>query len=301
MQSCFIADPLFEEPEPMLDPMEFVVKDSIAAYVKRMKASNEVYLNYGFEPLKIEMPKSIAEKKKWEEKMGDATVDQTIVKQKIHYYDSIVKANHLQRKITQIHTFSLRSNNDVLGNVMKLNFILSEDFSVIDMKPIYALELTNQEEKVFANYYYDSPIIAGYTYEESRKLSYDFYQYFTDHLNQLNTSFERSDFLKHMVTIFGVTMKERAFNIQNVCESLTSEYIVEEFSDTIGYKVVDFSPVYEINSESETIGYYVLHKFSYFGNLDVDTMTVYVKFSPYYELKKLYETEQEYEPFIPEK
>ncbi|MFD1551874.1 hypothetical protein DNU06_01755 [Putridiphycobacter roseus] len=300
LQSCFVADSIFEEPQTVLDPMEFVVKDSISAYVKRMKSEDEVYLNYGFEPLKVVVPKSIAEQKSWKSKLGDPTFDQVEAAQQFHYYDSLVKKNNLKRKITQVHTFSLRGDDRKVSNLMKVNFVLSEDFSVVDIIPIYEIDLTNDEEKVFANYYYESPIIAGYTYEESKKLSYDFYQYFENYLNQLGTSFEKSKFVKHMVTVFGYTMKDRAFNVQNVCESLTRNYIVAEFSDTIGYQSTNFSSVYEIKADEKLIGYYLLHQFSYNGDLDTDSMTVYVRFTPYYEVDKLYETDQDYEPFIAE-
>ena len=298
LPSCFIANDLFlEEEEPKLSlPLEVVVKDSVYRYIQSKKGINQKYLSYGYEPLKVIVPKEVKNKEMWESRKDVLGFDQEEVNNKIAYYDSIVKTKKLSRKISIEHTFSLRERGDSLLDLQSINFILSNQLEVIDFIPRYQINLDVEEEKAFAKFYYESPIIKAYTYSESQSLSKNFYSFFKDEWNVKKSNIERGAFLEHIVDVVKLVQSENEFDIQSVSQTLLVDYMKKNRSDIIGYEPIDFSPLYEINEDEKLEGYYFFHTFNFQNNDKTEPLSVYVKFNRFYEVEKIIETNESYQP-----
>ncbi len=299
LSSCFIADDIFlEEEEPELTlPLEVIVKDSIYHYILSQKGENQRYLSYGYEPLRVIVPEEIKIKERWENRQNVLGFDPEMVNSKIAYYDSIVKARNLSRKISMVHTFSLREIGDTVLDLQSINFILSNELSVLDFVPSYMVNLSLEEEKVFAKFNYDTPILKAYSYSESQSLSKKFYGFFKQELSNKENSIERGLFLRHIIEVVTLVDEKNEFDVQQVSQSLLIDHMKKNRQDIIDYNPIDFSPLYEINEEENLVGYYFFHTFKFKNVDEADKLSVYVKFNQFYEVERIIETDQPYEAF----
>lgn len=294
--SCFIADDYFKVEEEPQVPMEWVVKDSVTAYVKRRMAHTQTYLNYGFGDVVVREPAALSNLNKWQSRLGNPNYDQVQTCEEIEKNEAIVKERNLQRTIEIEHVFSLRKPGAKNSEVNRIKFLLDENFNVTGLDPVYYATLSEAEEEVFANFFYESPLIKGYTYEESEQLSQSFYQFYKDHLNGLPTIKARSAFLKHALGVFEDVLKYKAFDQQRVAELMATNYLKSSEQSITAYESVNFSPLYQINESDQLIGYYFFHTFRFENQEAKDSMQVYVKFTPYYEVVSVFETDQNYAP-----
>ncbi len=293
--SCLIADDIFKPEDEYRDPIDIVVKDSVRAYLLRNIRPDESYLNYGFGDLRVIVPWEVSEYAKWSGRKGNVNFDQKKVAGKIEELDSIIDQKNLQRTLEIDHVFSTRRKGDSLGEVNKMKFYLNEDFEVKDFDLGYHLVLTEKRERAFANFYYESPLIRGYSYDESKRLNESFYKHFKQKLDSLSTIKERENFLNHTIIICENMMQERAFDQQAIAETLVKEYLKSGSDKVSGYQPKAFSELYQINEVGSLSGYYLFHTFSFEISEGMDSMSVYIKFSPHYEIKSIFETQQEFE------
>ena len=298
LPSCFVVDTLLEEDEPQLTlPFEVIVKDSIYHYIQRGKSRDQKYLSYGYEPLKIIVPQTLKDIELWESRRGQSSFNQQMVEQKIAILDSIRRAQNLKRKISQEHIFSLNNRKDAFTDVQRVIFTLSNELNVIDLKPVYQVQLTTNQERLFAKFFYETPIIKAYSYTESQKLSKSFYQYFKDELNRKDNIFDRNNFLMHIIRVLESVSVDNTFNVQTVAQASLMDYMTKKRADIVGYTPKDFSALYEINEDDNLIGYYFFHTFMYEIDDNVEVMSIYVKFNPFYEVKRITETDQDYDVY----
>ena len=295
LTSCLIADDFFKPEAPYKDPLDIVVKDSVRSYILQSINKDESYLNYGFGELKVLVPSEIANYEKWSKREGDVNFDQKKVAQKKYELDSIIKFKKLERTLTIEHVFSVRGLNDSLGEVNRINFLLNEDFEVKDFQPKYALNLSEKEEEVFANFYYETPLLKGYSPQEAKTLNDSFYSFFKNRLDSLPSMRGRENFLNHVIDICAVVMVHKTFDQQAISERLVKQYFSQGEHEVSGYTPLRFSDLYQINQEGELQGYYLFHTFNFKIDEAVDSMNVYVKFSPYYEIESVFETDQDFE------
>ncbi|MFK8044078.1 MAG: hypothetical protein AB8B72_01185 [Crocinitomicaceae bacterium] len=298
LPSCFVADSLFIEEEPQLAlPFDVIVKDSVYLFIQKNKKPDEKYLSYGYEPLKIIVPQIIKEKEKWEGRRGVAGFDPAVVEQKIAEKDSIIKQNNLKKKISIDHTFSLRDINDSVASVQEVNFILSNELNVIDYNPIYQASVTEEEERIFAKFLYETPILKAYSYSESQELSESFYNFFKEEWGRKNNSLDKSRFLKHTLFVVKEVDEINLFDVQQVSQASLKNYIKANRTDIENYSPLDFSPLYEINEDDTLTGYYFFHTFMFLNEEEAQKMSVYVKFNPFYEVERIVETNQVYDVY----
>ncbi|MFK8037764.1 MAG: hypothetical protein AB8B74_05700 [Crocinitomicaceae bacterium] len=296
LQSCFVVDGMLEEgkPNPVL-PLDIVVKDSIYHYIQTQKDDTQKYLSFGYKPMKIIVPQTIKDLEKWKSRKGQAEFDQGLVDKKIKYFDTIVESKKLSRKISTEHLFSLREKGDTLAELQLVNFILSNEINVVDYQPIYRVELTTEEEKIFAKFYYQRPIIKAYSYEESQKLSKEFYNYFKTEWESKENSLDKSLFLKHIINVVTIVDRVNEVDVQSITENTLFKYMEDKRPDINMYNVIDFSPLYQISETKEDEGFYFFHTFNFENEGRTDEMTIYVKFNSFYEVERIVETNQSYD------
>lgn len=298
LPSCFVVDTLLEEDEPVLAlPFEVVVKDSIYSYIQRGKSANQKYLSYGYEPIKVIIPQTLKDLEMWQGRKGQSGYDQIMVTQKIATLDSIRIAQNLKRKISQNHIFSLNNRKDTFIDIQKVNFILSNELEVKDLTPFYEVQIPTEQERLFAKFFYETPILKAYSYAESQKLSKSFYQYFKNELNLKKNIIDRNNFLKHIILILEGVNKSNLFEVQSVTQDVLKRYMRSTRPDIERYLPINFSELYEINENDELVGYYFFHTFSYLNDGSSEEMSIYVKFNPFYEVERITETNQEYDVF----
>jgi len=298
LQSCFVADSLLLEDEPQLAlPFDVIVKDSVYFFIQNNKKPDERYLSYGYEPLKIIVPQIIKDKEKWESRRGVSGYDPAIVEQNIAEKDSIIKQNNVMKKIIIDHTFSLSDKNESSASLQKVNFVLSNELNVIEYNPYYQTYLTEEEERIFAKFLYETPILKAYSYSESRSLSESFYEFFKEEWNQKNNSLDKSAFLNHILLVVKVVDEVNEFDVQRVAQASLENHIKTKRTDIDGYVSVDFSPLYEISEADTLAGYYFFHTFNYQNDKQAEEMSVYVKFNTFYQVERIVETSEDYDVY----
>ena len=292
LTSCMLADNYYDQKRIPEIPLDQKVQESIKSYIKENINSTDQYLNYDFGKLSIHVPAELQELEKWKSRRGNVNYDQKHVNQQVSRYDSLVSNYNLQRTLKMNHVFSVRHSEDSLGELSKVEFHLDENFKVDNMIPSYNLQLTEDQEEVFANFFYETPLLKGYTYDQSRSLNKKFYAHFKDRLAELPTIKEREDFLNHAIMVWGEVIKNRAFNQQDIAELMAQNYLKHPSQNILSYQSVRFSELYEIRSEEVLEGYYFFHAFKFDVDTLTDSMNVYIKFSPYYEVDAVFETKE---------
>lgn len=292
LQSCFVADDIFlEEIEPKKSLTE-VVEDSVEAYIRRNALPSQDYLYYKFDNFKVIVPQELASYELWQKRIGDKYYNQERVKSKISYYDSIVNANDSKRSMKIDHIFSLRNKKDSLGELSNITFSLNHEVVVQSLKPIFYVEISDDEEKAFAKYHYKAPIIKAYSYEESKEKSNALYSFFEKKLNSIESFNEKNDFLKHTLKVISLIMVDNEFDQQLITESIAQDYFITKRTDIENYKTIDFSDLFQIKDGEDLKGYYFYHNFSYEYLEKIDTMQLYIRFDPYYEVESVFEVAQ---------
>lgn len=298
LPSCFVADDLFLEEEEVLPlPFEVIVKDSVYFYIKANKALDQKYLSYGYDPLKIIVPKTLKDLELWKGRQNSPDYNQVEVSKAIAELDSIRVAKNLKRQITINHVFSINDQKDSVVNLQKVNFILSNELEVVDYVPLYQIEVSEKQEGLFAKFHFKSPILKAYSYEESRNLSNAFYDYFEEEWLKKDNALDRSYFLKHILQIMELVDMSNEFDVQFIAEQVLISHMRLNRSDIVNYKPIDFSQLYEINEDETLTGYYFFHTFNYQIDDQIEQMSVYVKFNPFYEVERIVESNQEYDPY----
>jgi hypothetical protein len=229
--------------------------------------------------------------------MNSAAYDQIEVAKKIKELDSIRIVQNLKRQISINHVFSINDRRDSTVNLQNVNFILSNELEVIDYVPLYQIEISENEERLFAKFFFKSPILKAYSYEESRRLSTTFYTYFEEEWLKKDNALDRSYFLKHILQIIELVDMTNEFDVQLVAEQVLISHMRTNRSDIVNYKPIDFSQLYEINENETLTGYYFFHTFNYQIDDQTEQMSVYVKFNPFYEVERIVESNQEYDPY----
>jgi len=292
LSGCMFADDYFKPSSAPQVPLDLIVKDSIKSYISKNSALDQEYLNYGFGKLSIQVPSALVKYEKWHKRLGDVNFDQVEVQANTQLYDSIVKADKLERTLIMTHDFSLRTTDDSLGELNKVKFYLDENFQVKSLTPIYNLQLSEREEEVFANFYYETPLIKGSSYDHIKSLNTTFYSHFKLRLDSLETNYERKKFLSHILLICEDVLSNREFDQQRIAELVTTNYLERNEQGIERYEAIDFSELFEIKVDDQLEGYYILHTFS-FGEDIRDSMNVYVKFTPYFEVASVFETTEQ--------
>ena len=302
LNGCFIVDELLAPPPAQMEvPLQERTQDSVSAFIRERSIANR-YKPYGFSQVKIIKPLEIVAGEKYEDELAHHP-DSVLLKNKIDSLQSDIAAKKLERTIKIEHFFTLKDTLKHL-NIFEVEFSLNEKLQVVDERPEILLTLSPDYEEILGYYFHEYTIFLASTYEESRQLSIDFYNFFKTHLESLESVDEKSKFLEHTLVLCKEVKETGVFNQQRTVENIVIRFIKEERKDIVDYKPLQFSTLYqkEINTPgAEGIeGYYFFHKFS--GSYDSipDTNVVFVEFSPWYEIKDIYQMDPPFDPYFNE-
>lgn len=292
LHGCIFADAVFEEQKEPVIPLQIQSEQAVSKYIKD-NSDGRKYNSYGYTEIIIHKPKEIVELESLEKRKRDQTskneeLDSLIVKQKKY-----IQVNRIERTIEIEHFFTLK---DSLGNlqVFESVFILNDTIGVKSIQPKITLPLAGDYEKTLNYYFYEYTIFHSSTYDDSKRISKEFYQFFKAKLETFEEVGAKSNFLRHTLYLCHEVMERGAFDQQLILEEMTKNYLLTNQREVQNYEEIAFSPLYQSEKkgfESES-GYYFFHKFSGTYQSVTDTHVVWIGFTPYYELESILQVDK---------
>lgn len=297
LSGCIITDELFlppapEQEEPLQDQVQAMVEKHLASQTKGFK-----YVPYGFSEILITKPQPILELETLEaeqKKNPEANLDSAIQAKR-----KFIRENDIQRTVSVDHFYTLEDDQENI-TVIEDRFYLNDTLKVLGSDLLLMTEIPPTYEDVLVYYFYEYTIFLERTYEESKKLSQEFYAFFKQRLEALSTIRERSNFLLHTLELCYYVKQTGHFDQQYILEYIVQNYIQKERRDIQDYEPIDFSILYEQSEEGSTnvLGYYFFHKFIGTYGTEIDTNVIMVEFSPWYELGEIYQMDRPYDQYF---
>ena len=297
LNSCFIADDAFgvyKEPKMTLKQK---TQNAITEYIKT-NSKNDKYFSYGYSELIIHKPEALIELDKLKARRKIKSVNQIELEKDIAALEQKIKNNNIRYTMEMDHIFSLTNKTNGNIELYETRFFIADTLKVFDLKPLMNIPLSNEQETIFADYFYESTIFITPDYTQARSLSKQFYAFFKVHQDELLTLKEKSDFLTHTLWLCNEVKSTGAFNQAEILQKLAKQKLT--LGKFIDYEPIKFSTLYEINEGENLKGYYFFHKFSHFNNNREELSVAYIGFSPYYELNELRLVEAPYKPYFDE-
>lgn len=291
MSSCFFADSIFEEEEIQEETLQVKCQNAVAKYLSQKVDQN--YEPYGFGTITIHKPKAIEElekleKQKIEQGFSTPELDTAIAQKKRYIYQY-----QIERTIDLDHFFTL---TDSLDNttVFETNFVLNDSLATKDLTAKIIAKLPSDYVSILSFFFYEKPIFLNATYQESKEMSYNFYAFFKEELENKTNLKDKSDFLMHALKMTREVKIKGTFDQQYIMERQVKNLMSKERTDILDYKSLDFSDLYETTDDSTkaNLGYYFFHKFTGNYNELSDTNVVLVEFNPFYEIGNIYQMER---------
>ena len=300
LSSCFVADEIFLEKESTSasDNLQLKSENAVRAYIQADLTKESNYLAYGFSDIKIIKPLAIAELEDLENQLKSSPHD-TILKTQYLEKKAYVRKMELERVIELDHFFTIEKDSNSI-QILELTYFLNDTFGVRSFEPEILLSIPKDYKTVLDYYFNEYTIFMARSYSEGRKLSLNFYHFFKERLEQLETVQAKSKFLRHVLDICRIVKITGEFNQNFVLQTLLKNFILTEREDITNYEALEFSDLYETrnNDNNELLGYYFFHKFIGTYNTKLDTNVVLVEFSTYYEVDQIFQMDQPFENYI---
>lgn len=299
LTSCFIADDAFGTPKQPKLSLKQKTQSEISNYIKG-KSEGYGYYKYGFSDLIIHKPQKMIlldslKDEQTAQKNGQIELDQTILE-----LEREIEQKGLKYTLEMDHVFSLTDKSTGGVELYESRFFLTDSLSVFEVDLLMNISMDDDQESIFADYFYETTIFLSGDYAQSKRLSKNFYSFFKSHQDELNSIKEKSNFLTHTLWLCQEVKNSGYFNQSAVLEKTTVNRLrlTEELID---YESLKFSVLYEINEDENLKGYYFFHKFSHLNNFGEEELSVvYVSFSPYYELIEILQVEKPYNQYFDE-
>lgn len=295
LHSCFIADELFLEensPSPSLDSK---VQNVISTHIKA-NSENYIYKNYGFSELIIKKPAELVVLDNLKRKKR-TDLNQKAIDQKIQQLDSIIKQNNITYSLEIDHQFSLKQNVTNSIELFEMRFILSDSISINQRIPLSFLNLTPTEAITFQDYFYENSIFSHHSFEESKALSTDFYNFMKHHQEELIGIKDKSEFLRHTLTLCNEIKSKGKFDQHQYLLNIAKNKFNSD-TTIIGYAPIMYSNLFETIIDQKLVNYYFTHSFTNSKTGFPDTLFSKIEFTPYYELKSISPTSKTDNPHI---
>ena len=184
------------------------------------------------------------------------------------------------------HVYSLKNTKSGEIELFETQFTLADSIKVKTFDPILNIKLPIDDVTIFEDYFYERPIFLSGTYSENKDLSIQFYDFIKQHKNELNSIKKKSDFLTHSLKLCKEIKKDGVFD-QTYFLLKTADKVISNDSTILNYKSIAYSPLFEIIVNETLVNYYFFHSFLNSKNGISDTSSVYIEFSPYYELRSI--------------
>jgi len=295
LSSCFIADGIFLENESSEESLESKVQKEISEYIKG-NSDNYTYKSYGFSELIIKKPAELVVLDDLKRKQA-LNSNQTKINLQITTLDSTIKAENIRYSLEMDHEYSLKNKQTNAIELYETKFILADSIHIKNLTPLLNLKLTDEDVVIFENYFYETPIFLSGTYSESKTLSIEFYNFLKQHQDKLIGVKQKSNFMKHCLNICRDIKVDGTFD-QNYYLLTLADRKIRSDTTIQGYKSIQFSPLFETTENKEVVNYYFFHNFTSTKNNILDTLSTYIEFSPYYELKLISEPGKTYNNYF---
>lgn len=295
LSSCLIADNMFLEYSPQEESLNSKVEKEITTYLIQ-NTENYIYKSYGFSELIIKKPAELValDDLKRKHQLDTTRID---LKQQITKLDSIIKSNNIRYSLEIDHEYSLKNKTTKIIELFETKFKLADSIKISDIKPLLNLKLSDEDVVIFENYFYETPIISSGTYAESKALSVEFYNHFKQRQNNLIGSKQKSNFLKHTLNLCKDVKVDGTFD-QSYFLLKTADKKMRTDTTLSNYKSIEYSPLFETIIDKKVVNYYFFHSFMSTKENYPDTLSVYIEFSPYYELRMISPSGKKYNTFF---
>jgi hypothetical protein len=298
LSGCLIADEIFLEPQKPKESLQTRAEKSVANYIRNQKGTTD-YLSYGFNTVTIKKPVLINQLDSLNELVEKNPKDPTLKASR----DSLQKFVHernIERTALIKHFFTLKSDSAQQLNIFEIEYTLNDTLGVKSFNPEIALTLPASYKIYLDYYFYEHTLFIAPTYNEARQMSRTFYRYFKDHIETLQLSSRKSDFLKHTLEICKLIKVNGKFEQNRIVQSLFNIYMKEKRKDISDYHPLKYSDLYETKNDSDNsiVGYYFFHKFTGEYAEKVDTNVVLIELSPYYEIDQVFQLDQPFENYV---
>ena len=295
---CIIADEVVNNKSEYSGSLASKVKTAISDYIKK-EYKDYQYYKYGFSKLVIHKPIELVKKDSLL-KLKPKTLEQkNNLKKSIDSLTLLIDKKQISYWIEMDHFFNVKNKKSKQIELYEATFYLNDSFQVIKTKPLVFIELSNKEEVIFSDFFFESPIFYANTYLESQEMSHKFYEFFKTELENKKGITEKSNFIKHIIWVCDEVKTEKSFKLNEIFKKLT----IISFSNNQqikNYKPLGFSNVFEIKEDNVLKNYYFFHKFSHSKANSMVEDAVYVAFTPYYELTDVFQLEQPIEQYFNE-
>ncbi len=299
LNSCFIAeDFLLPDPEPEEVPLQQKAEEVIVQYIQAGAPGN-TYKSYWFTPVRvIETPESIRIRE-IDTKLDQRTADSTRLRFERDSLASRIARYKLNTRLKTMHLFTLTDDKGQI-HICRINFSVDDTLQVVETDPEILLSISDSYAQIYDYFETEATLLYAETYGQSQQLSHEFYAFFKQHLEQLTTCNERSEFLGHALKLCRMAKVQNQFDQQKFLEYLVADYILEKRQDIENYIGMNFTKLYEEEDTENSVGdgYYFFHKFSGSFQGISDTHAVMIQFSPWYEIDGIYQLEPPYDNYF---
>ena len=248
---------------------------TIRKHVESKMATDGEYASFSFGKLVRNQPKAYLE---LEELIN---VKNSLPDMRHHYrktqYDSVVSSNkkaiqakkveimenNIRPNYQMVHAFVIKNKTGV-SKVYKMDFYVNFDYEITDVRLLYTSVLTNDEVKQY--YYYEKriPVFSGDDAYRNNYLSRKLYDQYEDGLRASEFDLE---ILHAALRVVKIIRQYGELDLDKLGELSIKHWVINNAEDLKGYKRIETSYMYEINSEidgkKELIGYKMFHKYSY--------------------------------------
>ena len=286
LSSCLIADDYFTENKKYKISLDKKVKKEITNYIIE-NSDNYIYKNYGFSQLIITKPVEliVLDDLKNKQALDSTNID---IKLQISKIEKIIKDKNIRYSLEMDHIFSIKNKLTDEIDLFETNFKLADSITVTETTPLLNIKLTPKKLTIFENYFYETPLFSSTDIQDNKILSEKFYTFLKQHQNNLIGIKIKSNFLDHSLNLCNEIKEDGTFDQSYFLTKLADQKLRSD-SSIINYKSVKYSELFETKDGELLVNYYFFHTFIQLENNTSDTSTVYIEFSPYYELTAISE------------
>jgi hypothetical protein len=297
LSSCYFTDDIFDPPEKKEKSLQERAEKGVSNYLTT--EITEKYKPYGFGKLIIHKPIEIQELEKLQLEKSNANENNPKLDSSIAQKERFIRKNNIERTLEIEHFFTL---TDSLGRtkIFETTFELNDTLKVIDFDASIMLPIPSEYREILTYYFYEYPIFYSNSYEQSKKLSRDFYAFFKTELENRKGLTTKSDFLLHALNMCYQVKDMGSFNQKEILGNNVSVYIKKEKKEITEYSSLKFSDLYESTPglNEEKTGYYFFHKFIGKFNDQLDTNVVLIEFNPFYEISNIYQMDRPFKQYF---
>ena len=298
LSGCLIADEIFlVQPKPE-ESLQTRAEKSVANFIRTQEGTTD-YLSYGFNTVSIKKPVLLHQLDSLND-LVDKNPKDAASKASRDSLQKFVHENNIERTALIKHFFTLKSDSARKINIFEIEYTLNDTLGVKSFNPEIVLTLPVSYKIYLDYYFYEHTLFIAPTYNEARQMSRTFYQYFKSHMETLQLSSRKSDFLKHTLEICKLIKVNGKFEQNRIVRALFTIYMREKRKDITSYTPLKYSDLFETKNDSDNsvVGYYFFHKFTGEYAEKADTNVVLIELSPYYEIDQVFQLDQPFENYV---